>query len=350
MDRDQFKIMVVNDKLELRNIVRNYLKNEGYTNLTISENSRSALKRARESLPDLILADADLPEMGGLDLLKAVRQDAKLAEVAFVIISGDTSQQFVARAAEFRVSGFLLKPFSNQTLVDKVGLIHDSLIHPSEGATLYQEANQLLQNGSAEAALEKYEQALAATRKGMAAIHYKIGRVHEVMDQEQEAEVDYERALHMSRMYVDAYDALGGLNLKWEKPDKALEYLNKSSEISPLNADRQLKLGEALLGAGQFEAAEKAFKLSLQLDPAQTHIFNRLGITLRRQGKLEEAGQFFLRATEVTQDDENLFFNLSRVYLDQGHKESAVLYLEKALALKPDFEEARDLIQEIRSV
>jgi len=349
MDKTGFKIMIVNDKPELRSLIRTYLRDEGYTNLTISENGLSALKKAQTETVDLIVADFNLPGLNGLELLKEIRRDKKLKEVPFILISSQVEQKYVAKAAEYKVSGYILIPFSYQTLVKKVNQVLDRRINPTEVEQYYHEANSLAQSGNLNAALEKYQEALEATKSSMAVIHYKIGRTHEALAQNGEAETDYHQAVKMSKYYVDAFDALGTLSLKNNQPEEALNYLRHSSDISPLNADRQRYLGEALLESGNFEEAEKAFRLALNLDPSQTHIFNRLGITLRQQGKLEDATRYFLKALEVAQDDENLFYNLSRVYYDLGQKEEALKHLKKALDLNPEFEEARNLIEQIRA-
>lgn len=349
MNKSNVKIMIVNDKPELRNIIRNYLRAEGYTKLTVSENGLAALKRLQVDPVDLILADFALPELNGLELLKKVRRDRNLEDIPFILISAEGEQKYVAKAAEYRVNAYLVKPFSHKTLADKVNRILDRRINPTEVDIYYQEANQLAQSGDLEEALEKYRLAMESTNDSMASLHYKIGRIHEDMDSEKEAEDDYNEAVNMSGHYVNALDALGNIYLKNDRPEEALRYLRRGSEISPLNAERQRCLGEALLEGGEFEAAEKAFKMSLNIDPSQTHIFNRLGISLRRQSKQEEAKHFFLQALDVEDNDENLLYNLSRVYYDQGDKETAISYLEKALEVNPDFQEAQDLIGQIRA-
>lgn len=349
MDRSAVKIMVVNDKMDIRAIIRDYLRIEGYTSLNISENGQAALKKAQTDPPDLIIADYDLPGLTGLELLKAVRHDKNLSETIFILISAETEQKYVAQAAEYKVSAYIVKPFSHQTLADKVNFLLDRKVNPSETAERYQEANRLALAGDLQGALEKYQQALRETQKSMAALYYKVGQVHEKMDKFTEAELDYQQAAQVSVQYVDAYDALGALSLREDRHDDALQYLKRSTGISPLNAKRQISLGEAMLNTGDFVGAEKAFKLALSLDSTQTHVLNRLGISLRRQGKLEEAEQFLLRAVEAAVDDEHLYYNLSRIYLDRGDKKAALINLDKALAVKPEFTEARTLMEQIRS-
>lgn len=349
MDRSRLKILVVNDKGELRSIIRQYLREAGYTQLQLSENGLSAFKKAQLDPPDLIVADYTLPGMNGLELLKAVRRDPKIQDTPFLLISSETEQKYVALAAEFRVDGYVVKPFSQQTLMDKVNRLLEKHLNPSEVDRVYRQANQLARDGDLDAALEAYRLALDATKHSVAAVHYKIGRVEETLGREDDAAGNYQAAVDMSRLYADAYDALGTLKLNHDEADGALQCFRRSSDISPFNAERQRKLGEALLETGDFEAAEKAFKLALHLDPSQTNVFNRLGISLRRQGKLDEALRWFLRALDVSDQDENLLYNLSRVYFDQGDRTSALNYLHQALALNPDFTEAREMADEIRT-
>lgn len=344
MQKSDINILIVDDNVELRTIIRDYLKEDGYVKLHVSENGLSALRKAKSDPPGLIIAEYDLPGLDGLELLKEVRKDNSLADTPFIMISSESQQKYVAQSAEFGVTGFVVKPFSHQTLSDKVALALRRTLNPSDSDVKYEEANRLVMEGDLDGALEKYQEALLATRGAMAAIHYKIGRVHEAQGKDSEADNDYNEAIAMSDLFVDAYDALGAMRLKENQVKEALELLHHSAGISPLNAKRQLYYGEALLESGDFAGAEKAFKLSLDLDPTQTHVFNRIGITLRRQGKTEEAVQFLLRAIEVTDDDENLFYNISRAYLDLDNKEEAVKYLKRAIEINPDFHEARDLM------
>ena len=347
-DRSLPKILIVNDKVDLRNIIRDYLKEEGYINISVSENGLSALKKATSDPPDLIVADYDLPGLSGMDLLAKIRDDRLLTDTPFILISPETEQKFVARAAEHRVSAYVVKPFSHKTLLSKVDPLLERRMNPAAGDLLFLEANRLAQSGQMEAALEKYMAAMETTKKSMASIHYKVGQVHEKLDQENEAEADYFEAIGLSDVFVDAYDALGAIHLRHEEPEEALKFFFKSAEISPLNSDRQLALGEALLQTGHFSEAERAFKIVLELDPTAVHVFNRLGISLRRQKKTEEALQYFLKALEQTGEDENLLYNISRVYWDKGEAPQARYYLKKAVKLNPDFTEARDMLEKIK--
>lgn len=347
MDKKLINILIVNDNHDLRSIIRDYLRAEGYSKIIVSENGMSALRKAVAEPPDLIIAAYETQGLNGLELLKEIRKTGPLKDLPFIMLSNETSQKYVARAAEEGVSAYLVVPFTHQVLADKVNQLLERRLNPNEADALSRDADQTADSGDLDAALKKYQALLSLTQNALAVVYYKVGQVHEMMDQEGEAEENYHLAIDMSSLYVNAYDALGSLNLKRTEAQEALKYFRHSTNISPLNAGRQLKLGEALLETGQFEDAEKAFKQSLDLDPSQTHIFNHLGISLRRQGKLEEAGRYFLQAVEASGDDENLLYNLSRVYMDQGEREAALSYLKKALAINPDFQAARDMLARV---
>ena len=348
MALSDLKVLVVNDKVELRMVIRDYLRNEGVASISVSENGLSALRKATADPPDLILADYSLPGLTGVELLREIRNHRDLAETPFILISSEAEQKFVAHAAELGVSAYVVKPFSHQTLADKIRMVLKKRINPGDADKHYLEANLLARSGDLSLALEKYQEALEATQSAMAVIYNKMGGLRERLEELGLAETDYLDAIGMSDLYVDAYDSLGNLHLRQDRPEEALKHLEKSVDISPLNARRQHSLGQALLGTGDFEAAEKAFKHALELDPSQTHIYNQLGISLRRQKKLNEAKAHLEKALEVEDGDENLYYNLSRVFLDEGDRESAMANLTRALELHPGFKEAEELLNRLR--
>ena len=261
----------------------------------------------------------------------------------------ETEQREVARAAEFRVSAIVVKPFSQETLCAKIGHLLQRRLNPAQADTLYHEANMLVRSGESNLALERYQEALEATQGALAHVYYKLGKVHETLSQESEAETNYKQAVETSDLCLEAYDALGALNLTQNRPVEAKKYIESSLKLSPQNARRHVMLGEALLASGDFEAAEQSFKKALAMDPSLTHLYNRLAMSLRRQKKLDEAILYYFRALEITANDENLYFNLSRAFRDQGDINAALVHLENALKINPDFQKAKELLAELKS-
>ncbi len=349
MDKTKLKILLAESHGELRNIIKNYLVSDGFNDVSITENGKSALAKLKSHTVDLIIADAELPEINGLELLAFVRRDNSLKETPFLLVASDVKQELVAKAAELGVDGYMIKPFTHQVLIDKVESIFERKFNPDAGLITAKEAQNMLEAGDLDGALEKYKEALESTKTAMASLHHKVGGVYEKLDREEEAEENYHKSIKMSEFFAKTYDALGSMKMRQGDEDEAASFLKKSVSISPLNPERQFKLGEALLVTDEAEDAEKAFKRSLKIDPKQTHIFNRLGISLRRQGKLTESISYFQRALSVTKDDENLYYNAGLVFVQMDDKESALPLLEKALELNPHFDEAKGLLEKISS-
>ncbi len=118
--------------------------------------------------------------------------------------------------------------------------------------------------------------------------------------------------------------------------DKMLRHYHGDQEL-------RVDIGEMFLEAGQFDRAFTYLNDSLHSNPDSAHLLNRIGMGLRKLGKCEEAEQCFLQALKLSKEDERLYFNLGRVYIDRGFWDKAEQAASKAMALNPDLEQARKM-------
>jgi tetratricopeptide (TPR) repeat protein len=111
--------------------------------------------------------------------------------------------------------------------------------------------------------------------------------------------------------------------------------------------------GKALFAMGKKEEARKVFSkissLGSLFEKENKHIFNEFGIELRKKGMFEEATQNYLKALSFDPGDEALYYNLGRVYYEEGEPKKAIEQLRQALNLRSDFEEAQDFLSKIGS-
>ena len=105
----------------------------------------------------------------------------------------------------------------------------------------------------------------------------------------------------------------------------------------------QSEIGEKFLSEGLYEDAAEYFTDAVTIDPNALHVYNRLGIALRKLERFDVAEDYFMKALPLAPNDPNLMFNVGRLYLDWGKWAKAVEYGEKAHALRPDFAEAMKL-------
>ncbi len=127
MDNKTIKILVVDDFATMRKVVRNLLKQIGYENIVEAEDGVSALKLLKSQKIDFIVSDWNMPNMTGLELLKAVRADSELNATPFLMITAEALQDNVVAAVRAGVSNYIVKPFTAETLNGKIQKIMEKL-------------------------------------------------------------------------------------------------------------------------------------------------------------------------------------------------------------------------------
>ncbi len=127
MDNKTIKILVVDDFATMRKVVRNLLKQIGYENIVEAEDGVSALKILKSQKIDFIVSDWNMPNMTGLELLKAVRADSELNATPFLMITAEALQDNVVAAVRAGVSNYIVKPFTAETLNGKIQKIMEKL-------------------------------------------------------------------------------------------------------------------------------------------------------------------------------------------------------------------------------
>lgn len=120
------KILVVDDMVSMRMIVKKTLKELGFTNLTDADDGDTAWdlvqKAVAENAPfQLIVSDWNMPRMKGIEFLKKVRGLAATAKTPFVLLTAEAEASQITEAGTWGVSGYILKPFTAATLTERLG-------------------------------------------------------------------------------------------------------------------------------------------------------------------------------------------------------------------------------------
>lgn len=119
MDK-HIRIMVVNDFATMRKVIRNLLKQVGYENIVEAEDGVVALKTLKSKKIDLVISDWNMPNMTGIDLLKAVRADEELSATPFLMVTAEALQDNVIAAVKAGVNNYIVKPFTAEVLNEKI--------------------------------------------------------------------------------------------------------------------------------------------------------------------------------------------------------------------------------------
>ena len=114
------KILIVDDFATMRRILRNILKEMGFTNITEVEDGKTALKELKNDSFDLILCDWNMPEMTGLEVLEKVRSDDQLKDLPFIMVTAEAQKQNIVAAVKAGVTNYIIKPLTAETVNDKL--------------------------------------------------------------------------------------------------------------------------------------------------------------------------------------------------------------------------------------
>ena len=121
------KILIVDDFSTMRRIVKNLLKDLGFTNTVEADDGKTALPILQKGGIDFLITDWNMPGMSGIDLLKAVRANPGLASMPVLMVTAEAKRDQIILAAQAGVNGYVIKPFTAATLKEKIEKIFERL-------------------------------------------------------------------------------------------------------------------------------------------------------------------------------------------------------------------------------
>ncbi|BEV15176.1 chemotaxis response regulator CheY [Herbaspirillum sp. DW155] len=121
------KFLVVDDFSTMRRIVRNLLKELGYTNVDEAEDGIQALQKLRSDQFDFVVSDWNMPNMDGLTMLQEIRKDPALSKLPVLMVTAEAKKENIVAAAQAGANGYVVKPFTAATLDEKLGKIFEKM-------------------------------------------------------------------------------------------------------------------------------------------------------------------------------------------------------------------------------
>lgn len=121
------KILIVDDFSTMRRIIKNLLRDLGFNNTHEADDGNTAWPMLKSGNFDFLVTDWNMPGMQGIDLLRAVRADPGLANLPVLLVTAEARRDQIVLAAEAGVNGYIVKPFTAQTLKEKLDKIFERL-------------------------------------------------------------------------------------------------------------------------------------------------------------------------------------------------------------------------------
>ena len=121
------RILIVDDFSTMRRIIKNLLNDLGYTNTAEADDGSTAIQALAQGNFDFVVTDWNMPGMTGIDLLKAIRADDRFKHLPVLMVTAEAKREQIIEAAQNGVNGYIIKPFTAQTLEEKLGKIFERL-------------------------------------------------------------------------------------------------------------------------------------------------------------------------------------------------------------------------------
>ena len=119
----EMDVLIVDDAVAMRRIVRGLLKELGFKHMREAENGQLALDALKKKKADFVVSDWNMPVMTGIDLLRAIRADETLKSTPVLMVTSEAKQENIVAAVQAGVSNYIVKPFNAATLQEKLNKI-----------------------------------------------------------------------------------------------------------------------------------------------------------------------------------------------------------------------------------
>jgi two-component system, chemotaxis family, chemotaxis protein CheY len=119
------RVLVVDDFSTMRRIIKNILRQLGFTNIIEADDGTTAWETLNKDRIDFVISDWNMPKMPGIELLRKVRSSEEFAAMPFLMVTAEAQQENIIEAVQAKVSNYIVKPFTAETLGQKIEKIFD---------------------------------------------------------------------------------------------------------------------------------------------------------------------------------------------------------------------------------
>ncbi|MGL1862893.1 MAG: tetratricopeptide repeat protein [Pseudodesulfovibrio sp.] len=279
---------------------------------------------------DFALVDDALQDVTGKECINRLRKNG-YRSIPIVIVSSDRRKEAVLDSIAVGCGGYVLRPYSIDTLGKHLSAANQSAAPDEIEQEQLAQAKKLVSQGNFDDALEELEELV--DEENPATKYYEKGMSYLAKEKFGKAIISFNKVIAMNNMYAEAYQAMAEAYKGKGNPEKQQEFLTMAADIYAVQ-DR-------------LDEAKQVFAEILRSDPDALNPFNRLGVKLRKDGDYDGAVRAYHQACDITPDDPNLYYNMSRAYVFAQDFENAQKYVEKCISLDPNMSHAVSLREQI---
>lgn len=375
-------ILVAESRAASKAYLRRAFREFQLTNVTYLEDYTKALLAGRQSQFSLILISTSLYAGSAYDLFFLIREEGKNKETPIIILYSQGEEAIAKRASIMGANGLIERPVSPETLqkvleecldmrivtiadelVERLGEsleplgedengepLEDSLAPAPDPENPKECGFNMLENDDCDGA-EKVFLNVMREHEDSIELYFDLAEVCFVRGEADAAEemllkaekidpMAKKKFMHRERSFV----LRGNKKLLKKKPLSAKNEFTGAVVANKKSVPGHFGLSESYRGLGDKESAEKHHDIAMSIDqrPKDLHIYNRIGISARRDKDYQKAIEAYDRSLAFDPDDPVLIYNKALAFVGMRLYRSAIASLEKALEIDHDFVEARN--------
>jgi CheY-like chemotaxis protein len=261
-----------------------------------------AAQQIAQVKPHIVVAEYDLGRRCGLDLLQSQRQQMpeETKQMVFIVVTGNTSQTAVAKAAEEDIDAYILKPFTPEVVRKTIMKAALMKISPPEYLIKIEEGKSLMQSGDLDGAEALFQAAAELDASPSLALYY-LGQtkfLREIMD---EARGSYNKGLSFNKIHYKCMVGVYDILMKEKNHQEAYEVVKKISQYFPANPKRLSEVLRLAITNAKYEDVEKYYSVFCNIDDRDETLIRYICAALVVCGKYYLSTKFKSRALELFQ-------------------------------------------------
>lgn len=295
------KVLIVDEAIAIRASVARTIIALGADsqNVHLSSEYDQAVQLMAEQKPDVVICEYDLGPRCGLDLLQEQRRaHPESRKSVFILVTHDSSQTAVARAAEEDIDNYVLKPYTPDSLSEAIIRAAMAKEWPSPYYLKIEEGKSVLFAGNPGGSMPIFEQAMKLDPKPTLACFYH-GQAHLLQQALDDAKARYDEGLTFNNIHYKCITGLFDVLMKKQQYDEAYKVVNKISRYFPANPKRLTTVLHLAVLTKNYEDIERYYQTFTKIDVRSEELMRYVCAALVTCGKAYLGNRVVPRAIEL---------------------------------------------------
>ncbi|MCB9095036.1 MAG: response regulator [Halobacteriovoraceae bacterium] len=306
------------------------------TRIHQANNINDAKEIFKNKIPQLVLSDYSLRGGSGFDFFRFIREEyPDEKKLTLILVTANTSQSAVARAAEEDVDSFVIKPYTLETLESSIMFSVVNKLNPSRYSLLIEEGKELLFNQDFDGSIKIFEEAIKINPEPSLALYYH-GQAKYFLEELDAAETDYNKGLQFNKIHYKCQIGLYELYKKLHKSKEAYQVVRTIAKYFPANPDRLNEVIRLCVEVQDFENMQDYYDIFTQLDERPSDVLRYVcagmyvsGKHFAQEQRIDRMKEIFNSVGVTCQGDAKFLRAIIQVLYEKGQLAEAKKYLSK---------------------